>query len=125
MKTNAVALFLALFAASALQGPADAQQATPSAKEQRRTMATLRKLMISSLRDPESAKTKSEFLSWSNTSEAPVLSLCGFVNAKNGFGGYGGFQRYIVGMDGRVTMESSEPGSAMNYIWPIWCGSPV
>lgn len=85
----------------------------------------MRKAMIDSLRDADSAKTKNEFLSWSNTPDAPILSLCGNVNAKNAFGGYSGFERYIVSADGRIAIESSEPGSAIHYMWPIWCGRPL
>ena len=49
------------------------------------------------LKDAESARFRSEFV-------ARDGAVCGFVNAKNSYGGYGGFKRYIVEPD-RVMLD--------------------
>ena len=47
-----------------------------------------------SLKDPDSADFRSEFASKLSNG---ALVLCGEVNAKNAFGGYTGFKRFIAG----------------------------
>lgn len=101
---------------------AAAGKAQPTHKRQ---IERLRKLMIENLKDPESARVKGEFLSLSDTSDAPQVSLCGNVNAKNSYGGYGGFERFMVREDGRVLFEALEPAGAFVYIGPVWCGKPL
>ena len=53
------------------------------------------------LKDPESARFRSEF-------KGKDDSVCGFVNAKNSYGGYDGFKPFIVERD-RVQIQSSNP----------------
>lgn len=57
------------------------------------------------LRDPESARF--EHVRTSRATGLPVV--CGTVNAKNGFGGYGGPQPYLVA--GEVTIIITEQSS--------------
>lgn len=49
------------------------------------------------LKDPESARFNSPFVA----SKTPKgITVCGFVNAKNSFGGYTGDKPFLVGGDG-------------------------
>jgi hypothetical protein len=52
------------------------------------------------LKDPESARFRSEFIGKDG-------AVCGFVNSKNSYGGYSGFQRYIATQD-QVVIDSDE-----------------
>jgi hypothetical protein len=45
-----------------------------------------------SLKDPDSARFRGDFVGKDG-------AVCGFVNAKNSYGGYDGFKRYIVTSD--------------------------
>ncbi|MDG2531026.1 hypothetical protein [Caulobacter endophyticus] len=47
--------------------------------------------LAEALKDPDSAKFQG--VTWSTTVEGPAV--CGLVNARNGFGAYGGAQRFI------------------------------
>ncbi|MCC3256150.1 hypothetical protein [Xanthomonas campestris] len=53
------------------------------------------------LKDPDSAQFKDVRANY--TEEFGVVA-CGLVNAKNEFGGYKGFRRFVFG-DGRVILE--------------------
>lgn len=88
-------------------------------------MRVLRQALVARLKDAESARFRGEYLSWSDDDERPVLSLCGEVNAKNGYGGYTGFVRYVSTGTGMVT-AAGEPGSAaIDAVWGTWCGRPA
>jgi hypothetical protein len=63
------------------------------------------------LKDPESARFRSEFVGRDG-------AVCGFVNSKNSYGGYSGFERYIVESD-RV-MLGGEPWK-MDSHWQDVC----
>lgn len=66
------------------------------------------------LKDPESARFRSEFV-------ARDGAVCGFVNAKNSYGGYGGFKRYIVESD-RVMLDNGDDESwKMDSHWIDVC----
>jgi hypothetical protein len=66
------------------------------------------------LKDPDSARFRSEFVTHDGT-------VCGFVNAKNSYGGYGGFKRYIVETD-RVTLDDDSGDSwKMDSHWADVC----
>lgn len=62
-----------------------------------------REIVKTQLRDPGSAQFRGLRLKDSNT-------VCGEVNAKNGFGGYSGWQSFVVGSGGRtVTLDQPCP----------------
>lgn len=52
------------------------------------------------LKDPDSAKFKGDFAGKEG-------AVCGYVNSKNSYGGYGGFMRYVATAD-RVMMDEGE-----------------
>jgi hypothetical protein len=64
------------------------------------------------LKDPESARFKSDFIGKEG-------AVCGLVNAKNSYGGYGGFERYIVTAD-RVQLDGDEQWK-MDSRWEDLC----
>ncbi|MBP7722476.1 MAG: hypothetical protein KA155_08055 [Alphaproteobacteria bacterium] len=67
------------------------------------------------LKDPSSAKFRnSVFHRWQGT---PVV--CGEVNSKNSFGGFGGFQRFIASGDAIVFLE--EEVSDFDNAWGMMC----
>lgn len=74
--------------------------AVPKAAEQ-----TAIELVKAQLKDPDSAKFK-------GIKPMGEKGFCGWVNAKNGYGGYTGFAVFYVSSDGKVailTPELSEP----------------
>ena len=87
-------------------------------------MASLREQLVLRLKDAESARFKGEFLSLSDSADAPIKSLCGEVNAKNSYGGYVGFKRFVVTSEGMVSIEGPD-GPSFEYVWPVWCARPV
>jgi hypothetical protein len=68
------------------------------------------------LRDPASAQ-------FSRLSVADIglkTVVCGEVNAKNGFGGYGGRESFVV-MDERATLASDLPAGEFVALWKANC----
>lgn len=93
--------------------------------EKKQLATLLRGRVVDSLKDPKSAQMRREFLSDAETSDLKVTSLCGEINAKNSYGGYTGFTRFISNTDGMLVYEASEPPGAFSSIWPVWCGRPI
>jgi hypothetical protein len=83
----------------------------------------LRQHAIERLKDADSARFRHEFLSSAEDGSA-VRSLCGEVNAKNGYGGYTGFSGFIVTTEELVVFQATE-GRAFEHIWPVWCSRPL
>ena len=65
------------------------------------------------LKDPESAQFQNAFVSTSSV-------VCGEVNAKNSFGGYSGFKRFISGANLQV-LESDMGSGEMDMAWQKLC----
>lgn len=99
-----------------------ADQQKPIKKE---IVATLKKRLKNVLTDEDSAKFKNEFMSRAEDPESHEIALCGQVNSKNRYGGYTGFQSYIVRSTGEVIMDTPDVPSATLYLWPVWCGNPI
>ncbi|WP_141249457.1 hypothetical protein [Sphingobium sp. D43FB] len=70
------------------------------------------------LRDPTSAEFQDVkfHLAFGKT---PVS--CGKVNAKNGFGGYGGYERFIAAGDVITVLESEMAPGEMDKTWEQLC----
>lgn len=66
------------------------------------------------LKDPEAAQFRSQFI---GKAGAP----CGEVNAKNGFGAYAGFQRYIVAGKELTVLEADMVPGEFNNSWGQLC----
>lgn len=69
------------------------------------------------LKDPDSAQFRNSFVSRSGG--APVV--CGEINAKTSFGGYGGFKRFISAGDIQIVETDMAPGE-MDKTWAKLCG---
>lgn len=65
-----------------------------------------RKMLASRLRDPQSAKL-SDLMAFKTGDK---LAICGKVNAKNGFGGYGASEPFIVSDSGIFVGEAEATG---------------
>lgn len=74
------------------------------------------RLLAKKLRDPDSAKFDRDYVSYK--SGAPVV--CGTVNAKNGFGGYSGAERYI-GMGDTIGVFLESEVSDFKSLWRKVC----
>ncbi len=67
------------------------------------------------LRDPSSARFQDVFVK-----DVPGRIVCGYVNAKNGFGGYTGFQPFVV--EGNLTIMDGTIGRrAVVAMWNSTC----
>ncbi len=94
------------------------------AKANARLTEKLRAQVVERLKDPSSAQFKSETLVKMSSSKDSPVSLCGEVNAKNGFGGYVGFSRFISNDQGLVVFAKDE--ESFDTVWQTWCsGRPA
>jgi len=101
-----------------LMAVACAAQSAPKAKLKAAAkpdpVAAAHERVKDALKDPDSAKFRNEFV-------ARDGAVCGFVNAKNSYGGYGGFRRYIVEPD-RVMLDGDGDDSwKMDSHWYDVC----
>jgi len=102
----------------ALMGVACAAQAAPKAKLKQTAkpdpIAGAHERVKDVLKDPDSAKFRTEFV-------ARDGAVCGFVNAKNSYGGYGGFKRYIVEPERVMLDNGGEDSWKMDSHWYDVC----
>ena len=75
--------------------------------------------MKESLRDPDSVKYKDVHAYRLVAGGESGYIFCGRVNAKNGFGGYGGYERFVAS-GGMIGLESqiSDFGNVWNKLCP-------
>ena len=69
----------------------------------------VRNYVLASLKDPGSAEFRNQY------------GICGEVNAKNSFGGYTGFKRFIASSEHLVIQEGSLPSSDFQEVWQEIC----
>lgn len=83
------------------------------------------------LSDPGSAQFSDEAVIWNRNSQGNVMdvTVCGWVNSKNMFGGYTGKTRYVATSDSdvlkftHVRLESDSPSTVFELYWkPICAG---
>lgn len=88
----------------------------------RAVAARAKKAVLASLKDPESAIFgPMEVRATGNDS---ALVSCGSVNARNGFGGYTGMRRVIVGAgQAEVKLEPSDDSGPFEVLWLLLCSS--
>lgn len=79
--------------------------------------AAAKELVKRQLRDPGSAEFSDIVVKTGAPGRATIV--CGYVNAKNGFGGMTGRQRFVAG--GIVTIEGSVAPADMNQLWAALC----
>lgn len=104
---------------------ASSHAAPPTKQQAKKLTATLRQALKDTLTDEDSAKFRNEYLSLSDTDGSTEIALCGEVNSKNKFGGYVGYQQFIVTTGGMVIMNTQDVPTATQYLWPVWCGRPL
>lgn len=75
------------------------------------------------LKDPESAKFRDIGIYKSTTGKGGV-SVCGEINAKNSYGAYGGFRRFLVS-DEIAVIEGESGGLTYDTLGPALCHERV
>jgi hypothetical protein len=86
-------------AALALSVPVGAQEAAFTAEQRAEGEAKIRiaaQHLATSVRDPSSTSFRNVFIQKRVTDKGEPLTLCGEVNGKNGYGGFTGFQPFIL-----------------------------
>ena len=68
------------------------------------------------LKDPNSATFRDSHVSAPASSLGGATVVCGYVNARNGFGGFTGDQKFFVGGSARVEGDPS-----LNAEWLDYC----
>ncbi len=87
-----------------------------NAKSEDEVFALAKHAVSYSLKDPESAQFRNLFIAGKDDTKA----VCGEVNAKNSYGGYVGFKKFITSGAAEMTnIEESDDESGM-YI-DMWC----
>lgn len=97
--------------------PSSGPSALPAKAEQPNEYAVIRvgqRAVESRLKDAESAKFRNQFVGKSGIP-------CGEVNARNGFGGYNGFKRYIASGGGVSVIEGEIPDEQFEASWHRLC----
>ena len=103
--------------------PSEPTASEPTASDQGRELAWIEKGQESvreKLRDPESARFKDAFF---HRGAAGAPMSCGWVNSKNGFGGYVGWMRYMSGGSSQLTFIESEMEDGFQETWAQFCGA--
>lgn len=70
--------------------------------------------VLLNLKDADSAKFR-------NVVELDATSVCGYVNSKNGYGGYAGFRQFLWRKGREVKMAEGEKSELW---WEYICGNP-
>lgn len=111
---GAVFLGFCLFAAVGMQ-TARADTATP--EELKKAQAAIGRQLI----DPASAQFKITTIR--HVGSASAVVFCGFVNSKNQYGGYTGFQPFVLFVDD-LTIYDGRPGTgaAFAQLQQLMCG---
>lgn len=97
--------------------PTSGPAALPAKAEQPNEYAVIRvgqRAVESRLKDAESAKFRNQFVGKTGIP-------CGEVNARNGFGGYNGFKRYIASGGGVSVIEGEIPDDQFEATWQRFC----
>ena len=108
-------LFALLFA----EGPSRAQVPSVSPRPTDAELVERRLVVVrESLKDPESARFSEVRLS----RRGGFAVVCGFVNSKNGYGGYAGKERFISLFGGGETFFETEISrDGMDGVWGKFC----
>lgn len=105
MKKIAILLMCSLFVLGCSKNTNNADSKKESADEK------VIQIVKSQLKDPDSAKFQN------------IKGQCGEINAKNSFGGYVGFKRFLIQPNGDVVIEDQDPNLAFNPLWDKLCNS--
>lgn len=91
-------------------------------------VAEFKQATLEVLKDPDSARFRSLRMTEGPKLDMRFRALCGEVNAKNGFGGYIGFQRFVTwrvaNYDFKTVLEASSPGpTSFSSAWAEYCAT--
>jgi hypothetical protein len=104
--TLAAVLLTAAFSAQAAAKPKPVAKLNPIAAAHERVKDVLK--------DPDSARFRNDFAGKGG-------AVCGFVNAKNSYGGYDGFKRYIVTSEQIVIDTDESQAWKVDSRWQDFC----
>lgn len=90
--------FAAFAATAAPEKKSDVQE-----KLTQKRIESAKARVLDTLKDPDSAKFKDVYVA------ADGETLCGSINSKNSYGGYVGFQNFMIDADGRLFFDDSGP----------------
>ena len=83
--------------------------------EDKKAIDTAKQIITDNLKDPNSANFRDinvYHLTNKNTNETKISAVCGEVNARNSYGGYAGFKKFVAVMLGdkpQVAVEDGKP----------------
>src|SRR5437870_9552227 len=79
------------------------------------------------LKDGESARFKDLRVTEGKKLDMTFKALCGQVNAKNSYGGYGGFARFVTyrvaNYDFKTVIEGEDSATPFMSSWAEYCGN--
>lgn len=75
-----------------------------------------------SFKDPASAQYRGLFVS--EVQYRGTKALCGEVNARNSYGGYVGFRRFVA-TDELHEVEDPQRPAVLADLWPTMCSAPL
>lgn len=109
MKRVLLAIAVCMALAGCSKSPAEKAKNDAAMKEIK-TQRFAREMVSGHLKDPESAEFRNQ------------SGLCGEVNSKNSFGGYGGYRRFIVANEKMVAFEGGNMDAAdFSQVWNQFC----
>ena len=90
---------------------------------------TSRGAVVSRLKDPGSAQFRGMFLSHGReitpTSVVHPITLCGEINAKNAYGGYVGFRRFVARPNYALIQQDDDGSIYAELTWDRQCSKPL
>ena len=115
MKFNYLTLALVALATAAVMAGCGKSEPSAAARESAWIYENQEKVK-GKLKDPNSAEFRDVFVS----KKAGAPFVCGEVNAKNSFGGFTGFQKFIAGGEVVVVASQMQAGD-MDEVWGKTC----
>lgn len=95
-------------------GEDQAHEVKPSTPSDFQIKSAGQKWLKDKLKDPDSVEFRNVFVSTAN-------AVCGEFNAKNSFGGYAGFQRFISAGPDATFLEDQVEAGGFDVVWPQYC----
>lgn len=111
-----VVVIVQFFNTNSIPNDANTSTSPSSAISDARYITENEARVTAKLKDPESAQFRDVYVS--NSFGIPLV--CGEVNAKNSFGGYTGYQRFISGGELQV-IETDMAAGEMDKSWVKFC----
>lgn len=114
---------IAFAVAMAVASPAAAQFLDPQNQQAallNLRIASAREGVIENLRDPEAAKFRHVIALRANQGNRGYF-FCGEVNAKNAYGAYVGFRRFLATENTVTVDDGGAMGALVSHAWPQFC----